>query len=82
MNPVVMNQIAGTLRALLPVICTLLVAYNVLPKELADQLPDAVMAVVVAAGALTSLIASIWSWYSNRIAAVTKQASSAADAQS
>lgn len=80
MNPVLLNQLAGTMRAILPVVCTLLVAYNVLPKEIADQLPDAVTALVIAAGSVASLAASAWSWWSNRPTAVAKQAATTTDA--
>jgi len=60
------DQILGPLRAILPVVMTLLTAWGVLPKEIADQIPDAVYAAVLAVCTIVTLWSAIASWYSNR----------------
>jgi hypothetical protein len=70
------NKIAGAARAFLPVLCTLLVGWKVLPADIANQIPDAVYNAIVATGGITVIIASAWSYFSNKASEVAKQAAS------
>lgn len=61
-----LDQATGALRAILPVVCTLLVAWGVLPADIASQLPEAVIQTVLATASFVTLIMTVWSWYTNR----------------
>lgn len=76
MNSVTLNQLAGVLRAVLPIILTLVAAWGFMPAESVEPATDAVVALVSAIAGITTVFMAIWSWYSNRAPAVAKQAAS------
>lgn len=70
-----LDQITGPLRAILPVACTMAVAYHLLPQDIAAQLPDSIIAAVTAVGGLVTLGVSVWSWIANSRTSQTKKVS-------
>lgn len=65
-----LDQILGPLRAILPVVCTLLVGWGLMPADIAAEIPEAVYQTVVAVSSLVTLGMAIWSWWTNRRAAM------------
>jgi len=70
------NSIAGVVRAVAPFVCTMLVGYHLIPEDVANQLPDKLVAATLSIGTLVTAVSAIWSLFSNKPAAVATQAAS------
>ena len=70
MNEVLLNQVGGIVRAVVPVLVSIMVTKGFLPEEIAGPFTES--AVVC----LTVLIVALWSLRTNKLAAVVKQAAS------
>ncbi len=67
-----LDQWFGAVRALWPVAVTLLVAYNVIPSEAADQVGAQGAVIIGAASGAAAAISVIWSIVANSTAAKAK----------
>jgi hypothetical protein len=59
-----------------PVLCTMLVGYGLIPKEVAAQLPEQLVTLTLAIGGVVTAGMTLWSIWSNRAPAIAKQTAS------
>ena len=60
------DQVSGILRQVIPPIVGALVAWGLIPAEIADQVSNTVITTIVSAVGVAIGVMAVWSWWSNR----------------